>query len=99
MSSMFGIDPKTIHGHDLDNSITAETPEAVCDKIPEILRILNIESVVRSDLVAKFLKGQAQLRDDLGKLPLDILKGSVKRESVFPEFMFPLWHLILNPKI
>ena len=81
ISSMFGIDPKSMTGHDLANSILGKTPEAVCAKIPEIFRILHIESVVRSDLVAKFFSRQAKIRDDLGKLPLNILKGSVKRET------------------
>lgn len=54
MSSMFGIDPKSIQGHDLAKSIVGKTPEDVCAKIPEIFRILHIESVVRSDLAAKF---------------------------------------------
>ena len=81
ISSMFGVDPKSITGHDLANSILGKTSEAVCANIPEIFRILHIESVVRSDLVAKFFSRQAKIRDGLGKLPLNILKGSVKRET------------------
>ena len=80
MSSMFGIDPKSIQGHDLANSIIGKAPEDVCAKIPEIFRILHIESVVRSDLAAKFFRRQARIRDDLEKLHFNILKGSVKRE-------------------
>lgn len=49
------------------NSITGKTPEDVCAKIPEIFRILHIESVVRSDLAAKLFRRQAEIRDDLGK--------------------------------
>lgn len=63
------------------NSIIGKTPEYVCAKIPEIFRILHIESLVRSDLTAKFFRRQAKIRDDLGKLLLNILKGSVKRET------------------
>lgn len=81
MCSTFGIDPKSIQGHDLANSIIGKTPEDVCAKIPEMFRILHIESVVRSDLAAKFFRRQAKIREDLGKLQLNILKGSVKRET------------------
>ena len=81
MSSMFGTDPKSIQGHDLANSIIGKTPEDVCAKVPEIFRILHIESVVRSDLAAKFFRRQARIREDLGKLHLNVLKGSVKRET------------------
>lgn len=80
-NSMFGIDPKSIQGHDLANSIIGKSPEDVCAKIPEIFRILHIESVIRSDLAARFFRRQARIRDDLGKLHLNILKGSVKRET------------------
>ncbi len=68
MSSMSGIDPKSIQGHDLANSIIGKTPDDVCAKIPEMFRILHIESVVRSDLAAKFFRRQGQIRDDLEKL-------------------------------
>ena len=81
MDSMFGIDPKSIQGHNLANSIIGKNPEEVCAKIPEMFRILHIESVVRSDLAARFFTRQARIRDDLGKLHLNILKGSVKRET------------------
>ena len=80
-SSMFGIEPKSISGHDLASSVIGKTPGAICATVPEMFRILNVESVIRSDLVAKFFKRQAQIRDDLEKLPLNILKGSVKRDT------------------
>lgn len=79
--SMFGIDTKSIQGHNLANSIIGKTPQEVCAKIPEMFRILHIESMVRSDLAAKFFRRQAKIRDDLEKLHLNILKGSVKRET------------------
>lgn len=79
--SMFGIDPKTVRGHDLTNSIISKSPEDVCAKIPEYFRILHIESVIRSDLAARFFTRQAGIRNDLGKLHLNVLKGSVKRET------------------
>ena len=81
MNSMFGIDPKSIQGHDLANSIIGKTSEDVCATIPEIFRVLHIESVVRSDLAARFFQRQAKIRDDLGKLLLNALKGSVKRKT------------------
>ena len=79
-NSMFGIDPSSIQGHGLANAILGKTPEEICAKIPETFRILHIESVIRSDLVSGFLRRQAVIRKDLEKLPLNILKGSVKRE-------------------
>ena len=79
--SMFGIDPSSVQGHDLANSILGKTPEEVCAKIPEIFRILHIESVVRSDLAGRFIRRQATIHEELEKLPLNILKGSVKRET------------------
>ena len=79
--SMFGIDPSSVQGHDLANSILGKTPEEICAKIPETFRILHIESVVRSDLAGKFMRRQATIQKELAKLPLNILKGSIKRET------------------
>jgi len=42
---MFGIDTSSITGHDLANSVLGKTPEEICKKIPEIFRVLHIESV------------------------------------------------------
>lgn len=36
MDSMFGVDPKSIQGHDLANPIIIKSPEDICVKIPEI---------------------------------------------------------------
>ncbi len=80
-NSMFGIDPSSVQGHDLVNSILGKTPEEVCDKIPESFRILHIESVVRRDLATKFLRRQAVIRKELETLPLNILKGCLKQET------------------
>ena len=79
--SMFGIDASTIQGHGLANSILGKTPEEICAKIPEKFRILHIESVIRSDLTSKFLRFQVNVKIDLEKLPLNILKGCVKHET------------------
>ena len=78
MSSMFGIDPKIYQQHDLARLIIVRQPEGVYAKIPKFSRIIRTESAVRSDLVAKLLSQQATNCDDLVKLPLNILEGSVK---------------------
>ena len=78
---MFGIDPSTIQGHHLANTILGKTPEEIYAKIPETSRILHCESVIHSDLTSKFLKAQAKIKDDLEKLKTNILKGSVKPET------------------
>lgn len=79
--SMFGIDPSSIHGHNLANSILGKTPEEICKKIPEIFRILHIESVIRSDLTREFQKAQDRIGKDLERLPITTLKGCVKSET------------------
>ena len=79
--SMFGIDPSTIQGHHLANTILGETPEEICAKIPETFTILHCENVIRSDLTSKSLRPQAKVKDDLEKLKTNILKGSVKPET------------------
>lgn len=80
-NSMFGIDPSSVQGHDPANSILGKTPEEVCANIPETYRILHIESVVRSDLASRFFQRQEKIRKDLEKLQINILKGSLKRET------------------
>ncbi len=79
--SMWGVDPASIQGHELANTILGKTPEEVCAVIPDFFRILHIESVVRSDRVARFRARQSRIRKDLEKLPLNILRGSLKRET------------------
>lgn len=79
--SMWGIDPASVVGHDLANTVLSKTPEQVCAQIPEQFRILHIESVVRSDLLARFLRCQSKIRKDLEKLPLNMLRGSLKRDT------------------
>lgn len=37
--------------------------------------------VIRSDLTARFRRAQAKIRNDLEKLPMNILKGCVKSET------------------
>ncbi len=78
---MFGIDPSSVQGHDLANSILGKTPEEVCKKIPEAWRILHIESIVRSDLTSKFQRAQAGIRKGFEQLPVNILKDSVRAET------------------
>lgn len=70
--SMWGIDPASIQGDELANTILGKTPEEVCIVIPEMFRILHIESLVRSDRVARFRARQSEIRKDLEKLPLNI---------------------------
>ena len=79
--SMFGIDPSSVQGHDLINSILGRTPEKISTHIPDTFRILHIESVIRRDLATRFLRRQAAVREELEELPLNILKGSMKRET------------------
>ncbi len=79
--SMWGIEAASVQGHELANTILSKTPEEVCAEIPEQFRILHIESVIRSDRVAKYLACQSKIRNDLEKLPLNILRGSLKRET------------------
>lgn len=79
--SMWGIDATSIVGHGLANNVLRKTIEEVCAKIPDQFRILHIESVIRSDLVSRFLKRQKNIRQGLEKLPLKILKGGLKRET------------------
>ena len=79
--SMFGIDPSSVHGHDITNSLLGRSPEEVCKKITDSFRILHIENVVRSDLVGRFQRCQDRIRGDLEKVPLNVLKGSVKAET------------------
>ena len=58
----FGLNPSSIGGHDLANSLLGKTPGEICAKVPEIFRILRIECVIRSDLSRAFLAKQALLR-------------------------------------
>ena len=81
LDSMFGIDPSSIQGHDLANSILGRTPDEVCKDIPEAFRVLHIESVVRSDRVARLYRAQTTIRNDILKMPLNELKGCLKHET------------------
>jgi len=59
--SVWGIDPASIQGYGLANSIMDKTAEEVYAEITEQFRILYIESVVCSDLVAEFLRYQTEI--------------------------------------
>ena len=80
-NSMWGIDAATIKGHDFANTILGKTPKDVCAEIPDIFRILHVESVIRSDLAARFFGHQAEIRKFLDKMPLTELQGCLTHET------------------
>ena len=54
----------------------------ICYRISEKLRILHIEPVFRNDLMAKFLKKQARIRQNLLDMPYQALRQSVSVRAV-----------------
>ena len=79
--SMFGIDPASVQGHETANALLGKTPEELCKKIPETFRIFHIECVLRSDLSSRFQRTLANIKEHLERLPIEVLKESVKPET------------------
>ena len=79
--SIWGVDPATIEGHDLANKLLGKTPKDVCAEIPDLFRILHVESVIRSDLAARFLDRQAEIRTLLEKMPLTEIQGCLRHKT------------------
>lgn len=76
-----GIDVSMVSGNDAAFDLLGQTPEQICQGIPEDLRILHIESVVRGDLYVDFLTRKKELRKELLERQLSDLRRSTPLKS------------------
>lgn len=71
-----GIDVSMVSGNGAVFDLLGQTPEQICQGIPENFRILHIESVVQGDLCVDFLTRKKELRKELLERQLSDLRRS-----------------------
>lgn len=75
-----GVDLTSIK--DTAHYILGNTPEQICAKLPERVRVLHVESVLRSDLVQRFFSCRAEMRQCLRSRPQAELARSIPYDAL-----------------
>jgi hypothetical protein len=75
-----GVDLASIK--DTAHYILGKTPEQICAKLPEKIRVLHVESVLRSDLVDRFFECRARMRQRLRTRPKAELLRCIARNAL-----------------
>jgi hypothetical protein len=75
-----GVDLASIK--DTAHHILGKTPEQICAKLPEKIRVLHVESVLRSDLVDRFFECRARMRQRLRTRPKAELLRCIAHNSL-----------------
>ena len=70
-----GLNLKSIVADHSIKSILDKTPEEICEGLPGEFRVLHIESIVRDDLIKSLFAVQAQIREELERVPLRDLRA------------------------
>jgi hypothetical protein len=74
-----GVDLTSIK--DTAHYILGKTPEQICAKLPDRVRVLHVESVLRNDLVERFFTCRAEMRQRLRTRPNGELSRSIPHDA------------------
>jgi hypothetical protein len=80
LDNPLGADLATIK--DTAHYILGKTPEQICAKLPDHVRVINVESVLRNDLVERFFSCRAEMRQRLRTRPRAELARSIPHDAL-----------------
>jgi hypothetical protein len=80
LDNPLGVDLTTIK--DTAYYILGKTPEQICAKLPDNVRVIHVESVLRNDLVERFFSCRAEMRQRLRTRPGAELARSIPRDPL-----------------